>query len=74
MRVTRYTLNPGRDKLISYAIIDRKHPAFNEPTLGCVYRDTFYYVANSQWSGYRDQKIKPVDELQDIVILKAKLK
>jgi hypothetical protein len=74
MRVTRYTLNPGRDKLISYTIIDRKHPAFNEPTLGCVYRDTFYYVANSQWSGYRDQKIKPVDELQDIVILKAKLK
>ncbi len=75
MRVTRYVLNKEQDKLISYTIIDQAHPAFNEPTLGSVYDNTFYYVANSQWSGYdKEHNIKPDNELQDIVILKVDLK
>jgi tetratricopeptide (TPR) repeat protein len=75
MRVTQYFLNREQDKLISYRIIDRKHPAFNEPTLGCTDDDYFYYIANSQWEGYgEDHQIKPYDQLQDIIVLKAKLK
>jgi hypothetical protein len=75
MRVTRYQLNPEQDKLISYAILDQGHPAFNEPTLGSIYNNTFYYVANSQWSGYdKEHHIKPGNVLQDIVVLKVELK
>lgn len=75
MRVTQYTLNDDQDKIIAYKIIDQSHPAFNEPTLGSVFNDTYYYVANSQWSGYDDKhNIKPKDQLQDIVILKVDLK
>ncbi|MBT1698825.1 hypothetical protein KK083_18170 [Fulvivirgaceae bacterium PWU4] len=75
MRVTRYYLNDTHDRLTSYSIIDRAHPAFNEPTTGCRINDTFYYVANSLWSGYdKANKLKPTNELQDVVILKVGLK
>lgn len=75
MRSTVYKLNDGQDKLVSFEIIDRAHPAFNEPTIGCVANDTYYYVANSFWSGYtEDRRLKPESELQDVVILKTDLK
>jgi hypothetical protein len=75
MRVTRYTLNEKLDSITSFEILDRAHPAFNEPTNGCVIKNTFLYVANSQWGGYdENQQQKPLDQLQDIVILKAYLK
>lgn len=72
MRVTHYRLNKDQDGVTGYSIIDRGHPAFNEPTIGCVNDNYFYYVANSMWSGYtEDHKLKPQDKLQDVVILKA---
>lgn len=75
MRVTRYFLNPTFDKVIDYKIIDRAHPSFNEPTNGCISGNTLYFVANSQWGGYNDNnQLKPIDQLQDIIILKADLK
>lgn len=75
MRVTQYFLNDSQDELKAFKIIDRGHPAFNEPTIGCKVKDSFYYVANSQWSGYDKQhKMKPLNQLQDVVILKADLK
>jgi sugar lactone lactonase YvrE len=74
MRSTVYRLNENQDELVSYKIIDRAHPAFNEPTIGCIVNDNFYYVANSLWSGYtNDRKIKSESELQDVVILKTDL-
>lgn len=74
MRVTQYFLNESMDELKAYRIIDRAHPAFNEPTIGCISSDTFYYVANSLWSGYTEkQQLKPVEQLQEVVILQSKL-
>jgi hypothetical protein len=70
-RVTRYRLNPDLDKIISFEIIDRQHPAFNEPTLGVLSNNVFYYIANSQWEGYdRNHHIKPENQLRDIVVLR----
>jgi hypothetical protein len=75
MRVTQYFLNTEQNRLAGYKIIDKDHPAFNEPTIGFVDGDDFYYVANSLWSGYDDnRKLKPSDQLQDVVILKTDLK
>lgn len=75
MRATRYKLNEKLDAIESVEILDRAHPSFNEPTNGCIMNDIFYYVANSQWSGYDEyHQQKPADQLQDIVILKAYLK
>ena len=74
MRVTRYFLNSSLDTITRFEIIDRGHPAFSEPTNGCIVGDTLYYVANSQWGGYDEKhQLKSVDQLQDIVILKADL-
>jgi DNA-binding beta-propeller fold protein YncE len=74
MRVTQYFLDKDQNAISNYKIIDRGHPAFNEPTIGCVLGKDFFYIANSLWSGYtQDQKQKPESELQDVVVLKAKL-
>lgn len=75
MKVSRYFLNATQTTLTKSEAIDQAHPAFNEPTNGCIVNNDFYYIANSQWGGYtRDNKLKPVEELQDIIILKASLK
>jgi sugar lactone lactonase YvrE len=75
MRVTSYQLDAEKEKLTDYKIIDTAHPAFGEPTIGCLVNDTFYYVANSLWSGYTEQhQLKPENELQDVVIMKVDLK
>lgn len=75
MRVTQYDLNPTKDMLLNFKFIDSHHPAFNEPTNGCIANDTLYYIGNSQWSGYDERhQIKSNDQLQDIVILKYDLK
>ena len=74
MKVCRYFLNNEATALIKSETIDRAHPAFNEPTNGCIVNGELFYIANSQWGGYTpDNKLKPAEQLQDIVILKAKL-
>ena len=74
MRVVRYYLSKDFSSIVKAEIIDKAHPAFNEPTIGCISKDNFYYVANSLWSGYtKEGNLKPEQELQEVVILKAKL-
>ncbi|MBI1766879.1 MAG: hypothetical protein HYR67_00725 [Bacteroidetes bacterium] len=74
LRCTKYLLNKDLSQITKFEIIDRKHPNFNEPTLGVIDEKTFYYIANSQWGGYDDNhRIKPDDQLKDIVVLKARL-
>lgn len=74
LRVTRLYLGYKQERIINLQILDRKHPAFNEPTIGTVVGDQFYYVANSQWGGYNENhSMKSSSELQDIIILRRKL-
>jgi tetratricopeptide (TPR) repeat protein len=75
MRVMELTLNNTHDAIVAARTVDRAHADFNEPTNGCLVNNTLYYVANSQWNGYDEQKkIKPAAELQPIIILKSPLK
>jgi hypothetical protein len=74
MRATRYYLNAAHTAITNFTIMDRGHPAFNEPTNGCITNDTFFYIANSQWSGYDEQhNLKEESQLQKPVILKVAL-
>lgn len=74
LRCTQFFLNKDFSEINRFEIIDRNHPNFNEPTLGTLDGSTFYYIANSQWGGYdAKHKIKPDEQLQDIVVLKATL-
>lgn len=75
LRVMRFTLNRTMDTLVKAEIIDQGIPVLNEPTQGTVSGNYFYYVANSQWGGYTDtHALKPDSELQDIVIMKYRMK
>ncbi len=74
MRTTLYHLNAAQDAIANTTIIDRAHPAFHEPTNGCVINDVFYYIANSQWSGYDEQhNLMEASQLREPVILKSVL-
>ena len=73
-RVVRHFLGASGDSFTRYEYIDNAHPAFGEPTIGCLSKYTLYYVANSQWSVYENGKIKDGAELHPIVILKNVLK
>ena len=74
MRVTRYYLNEVETEFTRFEYIEKANPVLNEPTLGVIVDNTFYFVANSQWAGYdNNNDIFPLDKLKDIIILKASL-
>ena len=75
MRVTQYFLNEQADAVVDLKYLEKGNPLLNEPTLGVLVGDWFYYVANSQWGGYDEQKNpKPHEELQDIYIMRVPLR
>ncbi len=73
-RVVRLFLNKAFDQVLRVEIVEANHPSFDEPTLGVLVKDSFYYIANSQW-GAIDEKgqLAPVEKLREPVILKMKL-
>ncbi|HEX6227740.1 MAG TPA: L-dopachrome tautomerase-related protein [Chryseolinea sp.] len=73
-RVVRHFLNTSGDGFMRYEFIDNAHPAFGEPTIGTLAKDTLMYVANSQWNGYLNGTIKPENQLQPTVVLQSTLK
>jgi len=48
-RVIRIRLDPGERAIVGIEVLDRNVAIADEPTLGVVVGDQFYYVANSQW-------------------------
>ena len=60
--------------LINYDILESNNPEFDEPTLGVIVGNAFYFISNSQWSGFKDDgTIFPDDKLAFPLILKLKL-
>ena len=55
-------------------VIEANNPAFDEPTLGVLVKDTFYLIANSQWGAIDDKgQLAPPDKLKEHVVLKINL-
>lgn len=52
IRVVQYKLNPAKNTLAGFIFIDNNRPEFNEPVLGTIYKDVFYFFANSPWKAY----------------------
>ena len=73
-RLVRLYLNKRFDQVLRVEIMEANHPLFDEPTLGVLVKDTFYYIANSQW-GAIDQKgqLASTEKLREPVVLKVKL-
>lgn len=74
-RVMRFTLNASGDSVVAATVIDRNIRLADEPTLGVVVGDDFYYIANSHWEKYTDAGVlRDGAALRAPVILRLRLK
>lgn len=73
-RIIRVSLSSDLKQFTRFAVIEANNPLFDEPTLGVMVKDTFYFIANSQWEKVDDKgQLAPLDKLQNPLILKMKL-
>jgi tetratricopeptide (TPR) repeat protein len=73
-RVVRVSLSKDLGRVERLEILEANNPLFLEPTLGVLVRDTFFFIANSQWPLVDENgKLGADDKLQDPVVLKIKL-
>jgi len=72
-RVLRLRLDPSRERIVEGTILERAHPRFDEPTLGVVVGDHFFYVANSQYQHFGRDGSPDLDQLQEPVVLRLAL-
>ena len=77
--IMQYTLDPTNYKIAGAKILEANNPVFDSATTGEIGGDYYYYITNSQvrtaftWGANGPQNIKPLNALNDIVILKVKL-
>ncbi|HEY0546575.1 MAG TPA: tetratricopeptide repeat protein [Pyrinomonadaceae bacterium] len=73
-RVVRLHLNPQMTRVERLELIESNNPVCDEPTLGVISKDSFYFIANSQWSTVNEKgEQASEDKLRKPVILKTKL-
>ena len=73
-RVVRLFLNEAMDRVETSDVIEANNPIFDEPTLGVIVKDDFYYIANSQWESVNEKgELAPVEKLRKPIVLKARL-
>ena len=73
-RVIRLFLSKDLTRVDRFETIEANNPLFDEPTLGVLVKDDFYFVANSQW-GAIDQSghLVSIEKLKEPRVLKLKL-
>lgn len=73
-RLVRLILNKDATHIERLEVIEANHPLHDEPTLGVLVKDTFYYIANSQWGAIdKNGHLAAPDKLLEPVVLKVKL-
>jgi hypothetical protein len=73
-RIVRLTLNKALTRVDGFQVLEANNPLFDEPTLGVLVKDNFYFIANSQWGAIdKNGQLAPEDQLRDPVVLKLKL-
>jgi tetratricopeptide (TPR) repeat protein len=73
-RVVRMYLSSDFKRVERMQVLESNDPVFDEPTLGVLVKDSFYFIANSQW-GLIDEKghLGPADKLADPIVLRVRL-
>jgi len=73
-RVVRLQLGKDSKSVRSFEVLEANSPFFDEPTLGVLVGDDFYYNADSQWGAIdKDGHLAPLEKMREHVILKLKL-
>jgi hypothetical protein len=74
-RVVRLFLTKDGEKTARFEILESNNPVFDEPTLGVLRGNEFYFVANSQWNLLGDGgQLKTPEKLQNAQVLKIRLR
>jgi hypothetical protein len=72
-RIIRLFLDDGGNSIIRFQVLESNNPLFDEPTLGTLFENDFYFIANSQWRKFKDDGSGPDQEVAEPVILKIDL-
>ena len=73
-RVVRLDLSKDLRRVERFETVAANLPAFDEPTLGVLVGDSFYFIANSQWGALDEEgRLAPEDKLKEPVVLKLRL-
>jgi sugar lactone lactonase YvrE len=64
-RILRLELSGDGREITEVRVLAANLPDWDEPTLGLMVGDRFYYVANSQWNRFVDGELPPPEELAD---------
>ncbi len=73
-QVVAYRLSGSYEQIEAFEYLDKALPEMGEPTLGVVVADALYYIANSPWAAYDQQKHLIEDQVKPPVIFKLPLK
>ena len=73
-RVVRLTFANDWRAIEKLEVLEANNPVFDEPTLGVVVGNKFYFIANSQWAAIdEDGQLAPDEKLRDPIILRLNL-
>lgn len=73
-RITRVYLDVQDIKIRDYEYLEKNNPVLDEPTLGTIVNDLFYYVGNSPWGKYDSEGNLPeTEDSEKSLILKIRL-
>lgn len=74
-RVVRLRLDAAGRRILAVEVLDRHLPLAAEPTIGTVWGDRYFYVANSQWDEYDEAgQLRPGAHLDPPAILVLRLR
>jgi hypothetical protein len=72
-RVVRIFLSKDFANVERLQVLEANNPLFNEPSLGTIVEDSFYFVANGQWEAIDQHGQIAADKLTMPLILKLRL-
>ena len=72
-RIVQYELNDGEDEIVGYSFVEKGLPEMNEPTLGVIVKNELFYIVNSPWGAYNDEKEFMIEKADNPIIRRLKL-
>nr|WP_299346443.1 L-dopachrome tautomerase-related protein [Allomuricauda sp.] len=67
-RIVKYQLTESEEEISSFEFLEKALPEMNEPTLGVMVGNHLYYIANSPWGAYYEEKeLKPSETTNPII-------
>jgi DNA-binding beta-propeller fold protein YncE len=63
IRIIRFELD-NKGELSGYKIVDHNRPEFNEPAMGAIHDDKFYFFANCPWNADDEKSILDISKAE----------